>query len=900
MAKFKSRRLRRTAKKQSKREKEEAKWDNFSKTGQKNGRQGKNSDKSNNNINEQHSMSKSEKVERKTFQKYRKKTVSVDSEEEEVEVVPEKSVSAKSALTETDTSDDDTDKEFEETRKLVTEQNRKKRKSGGFQSMGLSHSVYTGIIRKGYKVPTPIQRKTIPLILDGKDLVAMARTGSGKTAAFLIPLFEKLKSHSGNAGARAIIMSPTRELALQTLKFTKELGRFMGLRAAVILGGDRMEDQFSALHNSPDIIIATPGRFLHVLVEMELKLTSVEYVVFDEADRLFEMGFREQLHEIIHRLPETRQTVLFSATLPKLLVEFAKAGLHDPALIRLDVDSKISEQLQMSYLRCRADDKPAVLLSLLSDIIPPFQQTVVFAATKHHVEYIHLLLTAAGVTSSYIYSSLDQTARKIAVAKFQHKKCSVLIVTDLAARGIDIPMLDNIINYNFPAKPKLFVHRVGRVARAGRSGVAYSLVSPDEAPFLIDLHLFLGRPLKIVTSDKKLEDTDGCYGQVPQSVIDEQNQHILLWTQASTDLQNMKRVCSNAYKQYVRSRPAPSVESVKRCKEMVRDQVAMGIHPIFGNVDQETEEERLKLLNAMKTYKPVATIFEINSTTKNKAMVVMKQKRSFHGGTIVSNTKRVMEKRESDNKAESEESTSLVQSTQDDVQTTFSTVIVSKKYHDSDSSEKRGKKQRRIQVKDEENYLSYRPSDFQSEKGLSLGGSFEQQVTGAVLDLTGDESKSMSSAANQLKWDRRKKKYVRVGAGQDPKNRKIQTESGAWIPASYRSNVYKDWLNKNKMADGGGDDSDKEDNSAHNRFSASGTTNRQKRWHTAGPDNSKSGPSGQKKFRFGSKEKEIRRPEQILKERRKKAKQYAFQMKRQNMRQRRRNFQSSRTKKGTR
>lgn len=170
--------------------------------------------------------------------------------------------------------------------------------------------------------------------MEGRDVVAMARTGSGKTAAFLIPLFERLKMRTAKAGARALILSPTRELALQTLRFAKELGKFTGLKPAVILGGDSMENQFTAIHGNPDIIIATPGRFLHVCVEMDLKLNSVEYVVFDEADRLFEMGLGEQLTEIVNRLPDSRQTLLFSATLPKLLVDFAKAGLNDPVLIR--------------------------------------------------------------------------------------------------------------------------------------------------------------------------------------------------------------------------------------------------------------------------------------------------------------------------------------------------------------------------------------------------------------------------------------------------------------------------------------------------------------------------------------------------------------------------------------
>lgn len=234
--------------------------------------------------------------------------------------------------------------------------------------------------------------QTIPLALEGRDVVAMARTGSGKTACFLIPLFEKLKARQAKTGARALILSPTRELALQTLKFIKELGKFTELKASVILGGDSMDNQFSAIHGNPDIIVATPGRFLHICVEMDLQLKNVEYVVFDEADRLFEMGFGEQIQEIVNRLPESRQTLLFSATLPKILVDFAKAGLSDPILLRLDVESKLPEGLTLSFITCRPEEKLAALLCLLKRIIKPESQTIIFAETMHHVEYIHQVI----------------------------------------------------------------------------------------------------------------------------------------------------------------------------------------------------------------------------------------------------------------------------------------------------------------------------------------------------------------------------------------------------------------------------------------------------------------------------------------------------------------------------
>ncbi|KAJ1953356.1 ATP-dependent RNA helicase dbp10, partial [Dispira parvispora] len=225
--------------------------------------------------------------------------------------------------------------------KQIQAVNRKKNKSGGFQSMGLMANVLRAVLNKGYKVPTPIQRKCIPLVLEGKDVVGMARTGSGKTAAFTIPLVNRLRNHSAKVGVRGLILSPSRELALQTLKFAKELSKYTDLRHCALVGGDRLEEQYEMMAANPDILVATPGRCLHLIVEMNLDLSSVEYVVFDEADRLFEMGFSVQLHEILHRLPPSRQTLLFSATLPNNLVDFAKAGLHEPELVRLDVDTKI-------------------------------------------------------------------------------------------------------------------------------------------------------------------------------------------------------------------------------------------------------------------------------------------------------------------------------------------------------------------------------------------------------------------------------------------------------------------------------------------------------------------------------------------------------------------------------
>uniref|UniRef100_A0A0M3J4C5 RNA helicase n=1 Tax=Anisakis simplex TaxID=6269 RepID=A0A0M3J4C5_ANISI len=383
----------------------------------------------------------------------------------------------------------------------------------------LDHSIFKGIQKKGYRQPTPIQRKAIPLIVDGKDVVGMSRTGSGKTAAFVIPLLQKLKGREMN-GSRALLVAPTREIACQTFKVVKELGRFTGLRCGLLVGGDSIEEQFSVVHQKPDIIIATPGRLLHLLIEMNLKLLTIQYVVFDEADRLFEMGFAEQLHEIIKKLPENRQTLLFSATLPKMLVDFAKAGLTDPVLVRLDVDEKISDKLSMVFVVCRSDDKMAALLNLVRMLVSKHEQTIVFCATMKHVEYVALIMQMARIDCVVLYSQLDATARKMNIEKFRTKKCSVLVVTDVAARGVDIPLLDNAINFHFPCKPKLFVHRVGRVARAGHSGKAFSLIGTDEIPYLADLFLFLGRPIRFADATSVYKEDEPLVGRFPEELID--------------------------------------------------------------------------------------------------------------------------------------------------------------------------------------------------------------------------------------------------------------------------------------------------------------------------------------------------------------------------------------------
>lgn len=525
---------------------------------------------------------------------------------------------------------------------------------GTFQSLGLSKDVFAGINRMGYKLPTPVQRKSLPEALAGKDVVCMARTGSGKTAAFLIPVLEKLQSHSPRVGARALILSPTRELAMQTIKFAKGLSHFTDLRVALLVGGDSMDDQFEALSRNPDIIIGTPGRVMHHLQEVpDFSLAAVQVAVFDEADRLFEMGFAEQIKEILRTMPEERQTLLYSATLPKMLAQFARAGLRDPQLIRLDTESKVSEQLCLSFFTVRSGNKTAALLFLVREILPRDKLTIIFAATKHHVEYLQEVFSEIGLPCSAIFGAMDFEARKLNLERFRHGRVRYLIVTDVAARGIDVPLLDYVINYSFPPLPKLFVHRVGRAARQGRSGAAFSLVEPEEMAYMVDLHLFLGRsPQNVFKAGgyqgytlTEMKPDMVHFGGLPQHLLDEENESLRLLTERNGGvLTSLWRVCENAMKQYRRTRPDPSKAAIRRAKALVgAEEGDMHIHPLLLGSDPKrmtagggleslrAKEEMVKMLQGLRPQQTVLEVQRIDAGSLYKGLPVGERNRAVAG-----------------------------------------------------------------------------------------------------------------------------------------------------------------------------------------------------------------------------------------------------------------------------
>ncbi|KAJ5516065.1 hypothetical protein N7527_007625 [Penicillium freii] len=726
------------------------------------------------------------------------------------------------------------------------------KKGGGFQAMGLSMTLLKAITRKGFSVPTPIQRKTIPVIMDDKDVVGMARTGSGKTASFVIPMIEKLKSHSTAFGARALIMSPSRELALQTMKVVKEMGKGTNLTSVLLIGGDSLEDQFGMMANNPDIIIATPGRFLHLKVEMDMDLSSIKYVVFDEADRLFEMGFAAQLTEILHGLPTNRQTLLFSATLPKSLVEFARAGLQEPSLIRLDTENKVSPDLQNAFFAIKSSDKEGALLHILHNIIkmptgetyiggrlrqeaenptrkrkrsdvrlpsgfkesPTAHSTIVFAATKHHVDYLYSLLVEAGFATSYAYGSLDQTARNHHVQNFRSGISNILVVTDVAARGIDIPVLANVINYDFPSQPKIFIHRVGRTARAGQKGWSYSLVRDKDAPYLLDLQLFLGRRLVLGrqygTELNFAEDV--VVGTLPREPVSRTCEWVQKVLDDDIDIYGQKQVSQKGEKLYLRTRNSASAESAKRSKEVVSSDHWAEIHPLFNDATSEREVERESMLARIGNYRPHETIFEANNrrggkVADNEAVDTIRRIRT----TVQNKRMRADLKAEAelaalgmptpgeDGEVQDEDipeqaGENMSEASDDELEVTFSAY---------NSKPKQGeKKDAAAAFQNPDYFMGYTPqhNDMAEDKAYGVhsgtNSNFASDSRNATMDLNGDEGKrGFGEARSIMRWDKRHKKYVARQNDEDGSkgSRLVRGESGAKIAASFRSGRFQAW-----------------------------------------------------------------------------------------------------------
>lgn len=369
-----------------------------------------------------------------------------------------------------------------------------------FNSLGLSDALLKAVSKQGYTAPSPIQQKAIPLILEGKDVLASAQTGTGKTAGFTLPLLQLLSQGQSlrKCPVRALVLTPTRELAAQVYQNVKQYSTYLDIRSTVIFGGVNQNPQVATLRNGVDVLIATPGRLLDLHNQRLLSLANVEILVLDEADRMLDMGFLRDIKKIMAVMPAKRQNLLFSATFSKDIKALANDILNHPVLVEATPENTTVDAIDQQVYRVAKGLKPDLLVKLISD--GNWEQVLVFTRTKHGANKLTKKLISSNITAMAIHGNKSQGARTKALDGFKRGSVRVLVATDIAARGLDIPLLPHVVNFELPNIAEDYVHRIGRTGRAGASGLAISLVSADETSYLRDIQKLIGEriPVEIV------------------------------------------------------------------------------------------------------------------------------------------------------------------------------------------------------------------------------------------------------------------------------------------------------------------------------------------------------------------------------------------------------------------
>ncbi len=366
-----------------------------------------------------------------------------------------------------------------------------------FSDLPLIRPLVDAVAQKGYAHPTPIQEQAIPPALEGRDLLGCAQTGTGKTAAFTLPILQQLAEAprpKGRRPIRALVLTPTRELAIQIEECCRDYASGTDIRHCVIFGGVSQRPQVDALRRGVDLLVATPGRLLDLVGQGHVSLASVAHFVLDEADRMLDMGFIHDIRRILPLLPERRQTLFFSATMPDDILRLASTMLRDPVHVSVTPPASVVETISQSIRFAEKADKKEALIALVEE--RPEAATLVFSRTKHGADRIARILTRAGIEARAIHGDKSQGARERAMNDFRSGACRVLIATDIAARGIDISELPLVVNYDLPEVPETYVHRIGRTGRAGHEGVAVSLCSEEERPLLQQILKLTGLQLE--------------------------------------------------------------------------------------------------------------------------------------------------------------------------------------------------------------------------------------------------------------------------------------------------------------------------------------------------------------------------------------------------------------------
>ena len=368
-----------------------------------------------------------------------------------------------------------------------------------FATLGLGSKLTQALKEKGYVEPTPIQAKAIPTILAGRDVIGVAQTGTGKTAAFVLPLLEKMAAAPQQRGMRALVIAPTRELVAQIEENVRAYGRHLPLRYATVFGGVGEGPQIQALKRGVDLVVATPGRLIDLMEQRHVDFAALQVLVLDEADRMLDMGFLPAIRRIVSKTPSTRQTLLFSATMSKEIERVAKEVLKDPVAVEIGARSTPAEAVTQYVVEVSHAGKVPALVHLLKDAA--LQSVLVFSRTKHGADRIARKLSAAGLTTATLHSNRTQGQRLQALRRFKSGEVRVLIATDIAARGIDVDGISHVINFDFPPQPEDYVHRIGRTGRNQAIGDAISFATHEDADSVRKLERFLGRGI----TRKKLE-----------------------------------------------------------------------------------------------------------------------------------------------------------------------------------------------------------------------------------------------------------------------------------------------------------------------------------------------------------------------------------------------------------
>jgi ATP-dependent RNA helicase RhlE len=369
-----------------------------------------------------------------------------------------------------------------------------------FQELNLIEPINKALKYEGYTQPTPIQAQSIPIVLNGTDLLGCAQTGTGKTAAFAIPILQILsKKHlHGKPTIKSLILTPTRELAIQIDESFDAYGRFTDIRHAVIFGGVSQHSQVDALRRGVDVLVATPGRLIDLINQGFVNLQHLEIFVLDEADRMLDMGFIHDVKRIIKLLPERRQTLFFSATMPPVIMKLAQTILKNPKKVEVTPVSSTAEKISQSVYFVEKNEKIHLLLHLLKN--PKMDSVLVFTRTKHGADRVVKALARTNIGALAIHGNKSQNARQNALNNFKTRQTRVLVATDIAARGIDVDDLAFVINYELPNIPETYVHRIGRTGRAGAEGVAISFCEAEERPYLKDIIKLIGLNIPVVSN----------------------------------------------------------------------------------------------------------------------------------------------------------------------------------------------------------------------------------------------------------------------------------------------------------------------------------------------------------------------------------------------------------------